>query len=90
MTSVVDIWRAVDPEARLVSGAAPQLAHPVRTILRNAPQFMQPEGLLVVEIGHNRAAAETAFPRMPFVWMSTASSEDAVFVLKREAIVGGR
>ena len=51
---------------------------------------MQPEGLLVVEIGHNRAAAETAFPRMPFVWMSTASSEDAVFVLKREAIVGGR
>jgi ribosomal protein L3 glutamine methyltransferase len=62
----------------------------VRTILRKAPQFMQPEGLLVVEIGHNRAAAETAFPRMPFVWMSTASSEDAVFVLKREAIVGGR
>ena len=62
----------------------------VRTILRKAPQFMQPEGLLVVEIGHNRAAAETAFPRMPFVWMSTASSEDAVFVLKREAIVAGR
>ena len=62
----------------------------VRTILRKAPQFMQPEGLLVVEIGHNRAAAETVFPRMPFVWMSTASSEDAVFVLKREAIVAGR
>jgi ribosomal protein L3 glutamine methyltransferase len=62
----------------------------VRTILRKAPQFMQPDGLLVVEIGHNRATAEAAFPRMPFVWLSTASSEDSVFLLKREEIVAGR
>jgi ribosomal protein L3 glutamine methyltransferase len=62
----------------------------VRTILRKTPQFMQPDGLLVVEIGHNRAAAEAAFPRMPFVWLSTASSEDSVFLLKRDEIIAGR
>lgn len=62
----------------------------VRTILRKAPQFMQPDGVLVVEIGHNRATAEAAFPRMPFVWLSTASSDDSVFLLKREDIVAGR
>jgi len=62
----------------------------VRIILRKAPQFLQPGGLLVVEIGHNRAAAETAFPRMPFVWLSTASAEEAVFLLTREEIVAGR
>ena len=62
----------------------------VRTILRKAPQFMQPDGVLVVETGHNRATAEAAFPRMPFVWLSTASSDDSVFLLKREDIVAGR
>ena len=62
----------------------------VRTILRKAPQFMNRDGLLVVEIGHNRAAAEVAFPRMPFVWLSTVSSEEAVFLLTRDEIVNGR
>jgi ribosomal protein L3 glutamine methyltransferase len=62
----------------------------VRTILRKAPQFMNRDGLLVVEIGRNRAAAEAAFPRMPFVWLSTVSSEEAVFLLTRDEIVNGR
>ena len=62
----------------------------VRTILRKAPQFMQPDGLLVVEIGHNRGTAEAAFPRMPFVWMQTRSSDASVFLLRRDDIVGGR
>jgi ribosomal protein L3 glutamine methyltransferase len=62
----------------------------VRTILRKAPRFMEPDGLLVVEIGHNRAAAEAAFPRMPFVWLATKSSDESVFLLKREDIVNGR
>ena len=62
----------------------------VRTILRKAPQFMNRDGLLVVEIGDGRTAAEAAFPRMPFVWLSTASSEDAVFLLSRDEIVNGR
>lgn len=62
----------------------------VRTILRKAPQFMEHDGLLVVEIGHNRAAVEAAYPRMPFVWLATASSEGAVFLLRRDEIVAGR
>lgn len=62
----------------------------VRTILREAPRFLETEGLLVVEVGHNRIGAEAAFPRMPFLWLSTPSSADSVFVLKREEIVAGR
>ena len=34
MTSVLDLWRAVDPEARLVSGSPDHLARPVRGIAR--------------------------------------------------------
>jgi len=61
----------------------------VRTILRDAPRYLNPGGTLVVEIGHNRAAAEAAFPRLPFTWLTTPSSEDCVFALRREDIVAG-
>jgi ribosomal protein L3 glutamine methyltransferase len=56
----------------------------VRVILADAPRFLAPKGAIVVEIGHNRALAEAAFPRLPFVWLSTQSAEDAVFLLTRE------
>jgi ribosomal protein L3 glutamine methyltransferase len=61
----------------------------VRTILTGAADFLTPEGLLIVEIGQNRAAAEAAFPRLPFTWLATASSEDSVFLLKRSELVAG-
>jgi ribosomal protein L3 glutamine methyltransferase len=62
----------------------------VRQILKEAPRFLNPGGTLVVEVGFNRAAAELAWPRLPFVWLATASSEDSVFLLKREDLVAHR
>jgi ribosomal protein L3 glutamine methyltransferase len=62
----------------------------VRTILKEAPRFLNPKGTLVVELGHNRAGAELAFPRLPFIWLATAGSDDSVFVVKREDIINGR
>jgi len=62
----------------------------VRTIIKEAPRFLNPGGTLVVELGHNRAAAELAFPRLPFVWLATADTEDCVFLLKREDLISGR
>jgi len=62
----------------------------VRRIVRDAPRFLSPDGVLVVEVGHNRDAAEAAFPRLPFVWLSTPDAEEAVFLLRREDIVAGR
>ncbi|MEO8251735.1 MAG: helix-turn-helix domain-containing protein [Chloroflexota bacterium] len=54
MTSVIDLWRAVDPEARQVSGTVAALAQPARGVLRTkavSPHF--PPGvngeLLVVD-----------------------------------------
>jgi len=62
----------------------------VRTIVRESPRFLRPGGLLVVEVGHGRAATEAAFPRMPFTWLETPSSADAVFAVTREELVAGR
>ena len=61
----------------------------VRTILQRAADFLTPDGLLVVEVGQNRVAAEAAFPRLPFTWLATESSEDSVFLLRREELVAG-
>jgi ribosomal protein L3 glutamine methyltransferase len=77
-----------EPELALAGGDDGMDA--VRTILRDAPRFLDTGGLLVVEVGHNRNAAEVAFPRMPFLWLSTPSSTDSVFLLRREEIIAGR
>lgn len=55
-----------------------------RTILREAADHLTPNGVLVVEIGHNRDALEAAFPETPFVWLDTAAGDDFVFLLRRE------
>ncbi|HEX6735199.1 MAG TPA: 50S ribosomal protein L3 N(5)-glutamine methyltransferase [Azonexus sp.] len=53
-----------------------------RLILREAKKHLNPEGLLVVEIGHNRAELEDAFPELPFTWLDTAAGGDYVFLLR--------
>ena len=62
----------------------------VRILVKEAPRFLNHGGTLVVEIGHNREAAETAFPRLPMAWLPTATSDDGVFLVKREELVAGR
>lgn len=62
----------------------------VRTLLREAPRFLNLGGTLVVEVGHNRAAVEAAYPRLPLVWLSTPDTEDGVFAVKREELIDGR
>ena len=62
----------------------------VRVIVRDAPRFLSPDGVLVVEVGHNRDAAEAAFPRLPFTWLPASDVEEGVFLLPREALVAGR
>lgn len=58
----------------------------VRRILTQAAVQLQPEGMLIVEIGHNRAALEAAYPRLPFTWLETSAGEDYVFMLRREEL----
>ena len=53
----------------------------VRTILRDAKRHLNPDGLLVVEIGHNRDDLEAAYPDLPFIWMETAAGNEFVFLL---------
>ena len=53
-----------------------------RIILRQARQHLTPDGLLVVEIGHNREALEAAYPTVPFTWLDTTAGDEYVFLLR--------
>ena len=59
----------------------------VRRMLAQAAAHLNPGGLLVVEIGHNRAALEKAYPRLPFIWLETSAGEDYVFMLRKEDLI---
>ena len=55
-----------------------------RIILREAAEHLNPGGLLVVEIGHNRDALEAAYPDTAFIWLDTSAGDRFVFLLRRE------
>lgn len=53
-----------------------------RTLLASARDHLTENGLLIVEIGHNRDALETAFPQTPFTWLETHAGNEYVFLLR--------
>jgi len=56
----------------------------VRTILEQAPAHLNDQGILVLEIGHERAHFEAAFPELEPVWLDTAQASDQILLLTRE------
>ena len=58
----------------------------VRRILREAATHLNPQGWLVLEVGHNRARVERAFPTLPFIWAETSGGDDCVALLQRAAL----
>jgi ribosomal protein L3 glutamine methyltransferase len=59
-----------------------------RILLREARGHLTPDGLLVVEIGHNREVLEAAFPELPFTWLDTTAGGEYVFLLHAADLPG--
>ena len=76
-----------EPTLALASGED-GLDH-VRLIVNQAAQHLNPGGTLIVELGHNRAAAEAAFPQLLFTWPETSGGDQFVFLLTREQLLVG-
>lgn len=60
----------------------------VRTIIAGAKSRLTPDGILMVEVGHERAFAEEAFPDLDFTWVSTSAGDDMIFLLTAEQLPG--
>ena len=59
----------------------------VRTLLAGAGAHMTRDAVLVLEIGHERAHFEAAFPALDAAWLPTSAGDDQVLLLTREALV---
>lgn len=78
--------------------AEPVLAHVAgadglsitRRILADASKYLAPDGTLIVEIGHGRAAIDAEWPHLPFLWLDTEESSGEVFALPASALGGVR
>ena len=58
----------------------------VRRLLRDAPSFMAPDGMLVLEIGNEYDHFVAAFPELDPVWLSTENTEDHILMLTRDQL----
>jgi ribosomal protein L3 glutamine methyltransferase len=58
----------------------------VRRILKDAPAYLKPRGILVLEIGHERHHFETAFPELEPVWLDSTEASDQIMLITREQL----
>ncbi|HTS86354.1 MAG TPA: 50S ribosomal protein L3 N(5)-glutamine methyltransferase [Usitatibacter sp.] len=83
MRKLPDEYRK-EPQMALASGND-GLEH-TRRILAQAKEHLNPGGMLVVEIGHNRAALERAYPKLPFEWPKVAAGTGYVFTIGKDEL----
>ncbi len=58
----------------------------VRSLLQSVAAHLNPQGVLVLEIGNERPYFEAAFPSLEVIWLETSAGEDQVLLLTREAL----
>lgn len=69
-----------EPELALAGGADGMDV--VRRIVREAGKWLTEDGVLVVEIGNERANVEAALGGLDLVWLSTSAGDDNVFLIQ--------
>ena len=59
----------------------------IRTIIQDAPAKLSPNGVLVLEIGHERGHFEHVFRRLEVAWLETSAGANQVLLATREALL---
>lgn len=70
-------------EPKLALGSGNDGLDATRLILKHATEHLTDNGILIVEIGHNRDALEAAYPKLPFTWLDVTAGDQFVFMLHR-------
>ncbi len=50
-------------------------------MLRDAAQYLEKDGILVVEVGYTHAALQAQYPHVPFIWLDFEHGGTGVFLL---------
>lgn len=74
-------------EPQLALGSGYDGLDHTHTILREAAKHLNDNGILIVEIGHNRDALLEAYPDVQFVWLEVSSGDEFVFLLPKNQLL---
>jgi ribosomal protein L3 glutamine methyltransferase len=74
-------------EPKLALGSGDDGLDATRTILKHAAQHLTGNGVLIVEIGHNRDVLEAAYPNLPFTWLDVSAGDQFVFMLHKNDLL---
>ena len=74
-------------EPKLALGSGHDGLDATRIILKEAAQHLTENGVLIVEIGHNREALEAIYPDLPFTWLDVSAGDQFVFMLHRNDLL---
>jgi ribosomal protein L3 glutamine methyltransferase len=74
-------------EPKMALGSGPDGLDATRIILAQAAQHLTENGVLIVEIGHNRDVLEAAYPDLPFTWLDVSAGDQFVFMLHRNDLL---
>ena len=58
----------------------------IRPMLQRAVAHVQPQGLLVLEIGHERERFDATFPSLEVIGLPTSEGDDAVLLITHDAL----
>jgi ribosomal protein L3 glutamine methyltransferase len=58
----------------------------VRRIVAEAAAHLSDEGVIVIEVGHERGHFEQAFPRLECAWLETSGGSDGVVLIEHRAL----
>jgi len=73
-------------EPAMSLGAGDDGMNIVRQIIAGARKHLTDNAVLLIEVGHNRIEFEAAFPSLEAVWLTNASEEEKVLLLRADQL----
>ena len=74
-----------EPQLGLTAGA--EGLDLVIPVLQQAPEYLTPNGVLIVEVGNSAEALQARFPHVPFTWLEFSYGGEGVFLLEAAQLV---